>query len=163
MKHFHCIGFLFAFGLIAAALMIQNSDHLTPCPLCIMQRVGFILIALLFLVFALLPKRSLLLRVHGVCLIFISGASLAVALRQIYLQHLPVDQLPACGPGLNYLLQLFSWSQTLSMVFHGSGECAAVDWRFLGLSMADWSALWLLFFCLWGVSLLYFGKKRYET
>ena len=158
MKHINWIGFFLTVGLIFSAFGLQIVKHLTPCPLCIMQRVAFIAIGLLFLIFALLPNRTAFARTQGFFLIFVSGAGLAVALRQIYLQHLPPDQVPACGPGLNYLLQLFPWSQALAMVFQGSGECAVIDWRFLGLSMASWSALWLLFFCMWGVCMLW---KKY--
>lgn len=159
MKHKNWIGFFLTVVLIASALGLQITQHLTPCPLCIMQRLAFITIGLLFLLFALLPQRMGFIRMQGVFLTLVSAFGLAVALRQIYLQHLPKDQVPACGPGLHYLLQLFPWSQALSLVFQGSGECAVIDWRFLGLSMASWSALWLLFFCMWGIWMLW--KKDY--
>ena len=153
MKQKNWIGFVLTALLIAAALGLQVIEHLKPCPLCIMQRVAFMLIGLLFLVFALLPKRMMFQRIHAILLTLVSAAGFVVAVRQIYLQHLPADQVPACGPGLDYLVQTFSLPQALAMVFQGSGECAVVDWRFLGFSMAVWSAVWLLFFCIWGCSL----------
>lgn len=148
------LGFILTIGLIALALRLQVTLHLKPCPLCIMQRVAFMGVALLFFIFAFLPKRIAFLRTQGFLLIVMAGIGCVIAARQIYLQHLPADQVPACGPGLNYLLQTFSLPQVVSMIFQGSGECAVVDWRFFGLSMASWSFLWLLFFSMWGVCLI---------
>ena len=68
----------------------------------------------------------------------------AIAGRHVWLQSLPPDQVPACGPGLEYMLEAFPLSKALSMVFTGSGECANVDWSFLGLSMPAWTLLWFL-------------------
>lgn len=154
-------GFIIVIGLIALALRLQVTAHLKPCPLCVMQRLAFIGVAFLFFIFAFLPKRLIFFRVQGLLLIIVASIGCMIAARQIYLQHLPADQVPACGPGLIYLLQTFSWPQVVSMVFQGSGECAVVDWRFFGLSMASWSFLWLLFFSIWGICLL--RKKVHET
>jgi protein dithiol:quinone oxidoreductase len=57
--------------------------------------------------------------------------------------------VPECGPGLDYMLQAFPLNETLRMVFTGSGECAEVDWAFLGLSMPAWV---LISFVLLGVT-----------
>lgn len=153
------IGFILTLGLIIAALVLQVVAHLKPCPLCIMQRVAFMAIAAIFLLFCILPVRDWLTRLQGFLLTVAAGSGLAIALRQVYLQHLPAGDAPACGPGLDYLFQNLPWHQALAMVFQGSGECAVVDWRFLGLSMAAWSALWLAFFCLWGLVWLFWGES----
>jgi disulfide bond formation protein DsbB len=58
--------------------------------------------------------------------------------RHVWLQHLPADQVPSCGPGLDYILERFPLGEALRLVFSGSGECAATDWLFLGLSMPAW-------------------------
>jgi disulfide bond formation protein DsbB len=155
MKQRNLIGFLLSMGLIAAALFLQAWKHLNPCPLCIMQRIAFMSIAVLFLIFLCLPTRYWLNKIHAVLLLIAAGSGLAIALRQVYLQHLPADKVPGCGPGLNYLVQNFPLHQVAAMVLQGSGECAIVDWQFLGLSMAGWSALWLAFFCLWAIKQLF--------
>ena len=59
--------------------------------------------------------------------------------RQTWLQHLPPDQVPECGPGLDYMLEVFPFQEAISMILKGSGECAEVQWTFLSLSIAEWS------------------------
>jgi disulfide bond formation protein DsbB len=156
MRLKNLIGFLLSLGLILAALFFQYYQHLNPCPLCILQRVAFIGVALLFLIFLILPVKKWLIRLHAVLMFLMAGSGLAVAIRQIYLQHLPKDQVPGCGPGLNYLIQNLPLNDALLKVFQGSGECAAVDWRFLGLSMAAWSAIWLAVFVVWAVKQFFY-------
>ena len=80
-----------------------------------------------------------------------------VAGRHVWLQSLPPDQVPACGPSLEYMLDAFPLGKTLKMVFTGSGECAEVDWTFLGLAMPAWS---LIFFIALGLGALWAGWKR---
>ena len=57
----------------------------------------------------------------------------------VRLQHLPPDQVPACGPGLDYMLEAMPITGVSARCMTGSGECAKVDWTFLGLSMPAWS------------------------
>lgn len=158
MRLKNLFGFILVIALIAAALILQYWKHLNPCPLCIMQRVAFIVLAAIFLIFTILPQRVWLTRLQGVLTLLSAGSGLGVALRQLYLQHLPPGQAPSCGPGLDYLLQSFPLHQVVAMVLQGSGECAVVDWRFLGLSMAGWSAIWLLAFLGWAFTLIFVRK-----
>jgi disulfide bond formation protein DsbB len=65
-----------------------------------------------------------------------------IAGRHIWLQGLPPDQVPECGPGLNYMLENFPMMEVLSTVLRGSGSCAEVIWSFLGLSMPMWTMIW---------------------
>ena len=74
----------------------------------------------------------------------VTGA--AIAGRQVWLQHLPPEEVPACGPGLDFMLEVFPLADALKMVFTGSGECAEVDWTFLGFSIAEWSLAWFIAF-----------------
>jgi disulfide bond formation protein DsbB len=78
-----------------------------------------------------------------------AAAGIAVAGRHVWLQHLPADQVPMCGPGLNFLMEAFPLSSVIRTVLTGSGECAKVDWTFLGLSMPEWSLAWFLLFAAW--------------
>jgi disulfide bond formation protein DsbB len=78
-------------------------------------------------------------------LIFVMAAmGAAIAARHVWLQHLPPDKVPACGPGLEYMLERFPLTEALRKIFAGSGECAEATWRFVGLSIAEWSLLWLV-------------------
>ena len=71
----------------------------------------------------------------------------------MYLQHLPPDQVPACGPDLFYMVENLPVARTLTLLFRGSGQCAEVKWRFLGLSIAEWSLVWFVLFAVLAVVL----------
>ena len=131
-------------GLLGYALYVQHKLYIDPCPLCIFQRIGFIAAGVWFLLGAIHNPRSSGRKIYGV----LAGLSLvaggAVSAWHIHLQNLPADQVPDCGPGLNYMLDAFPLSRTLEMVFTGSGECANIDWTFLGLSMPTWTLFWFI-------------------
>ncbi|MBC7946143.1 MAG: disulfide bond formation protein B [Burkholderiales bacterium] len=132
-------GFLVCLGLVGYALYLQHVKGQEPCPLCILQRIAFMALAVIFLVGALHnPRRRGAWLYSGLASIaaIIGGA---IAGRQVWLQNLPKDQVPECGPGLEFMLEQFPLTRALEMVLKGSGECAEVGWRFLGLSIAGWS------------------------
>ena len=126
-------------GLLAYGYYLQFFTGLEPCPLCIFQRLAYIFIAAISTIAAIHgPERPFNLVYFALIdLGALTGA--AIAGRQVWLQHLPADKVPECGPGLDYMLEVFPLSETLEMVFTGSGECAEVDWTFLGFSIAEWS------------------------
>lgn len=128
-------------ALLGYALYTQYVDGLDPCPLCITQR-GFYLLAALFALAAAIQHPGRTGRIVYSALIALSAlGGAAVAGRQVWLQHLPPDQVPACGPSLEYMLEQFPLAETLSVLFRGDGNCAEVVWQFLGLSMPEWSLL----------------------
>jgi disulfide bond formation protein DsbB len=132
-----------ALGAAACALLLgfgyylQHVQGLDPCPLCLLQRGFFYAVMAAFALGALHPHR---LYVAFAALFALGG--LAAAGRQVWLQHLPPDKVPACGPDLYFMLENFPLSRTLTTLIKGTGECAVVDWTFLGLSIAEWSAAW---------------------
>jgi disulfide bond formation protein DsbB len=137
-------GFLVCAGMIAFALYLQHFEGQEPCPLCILQRVAWITLGSLFLVAAIHGPARVGAAVYGALLILVAGAGAAIAGRHVWLQNLPRDQVPACGPDLDYMLRQFPLSETLRRVLSGTGECAESGWTFLGLSIAGWSLVWLL-------------------
>ncbi|MEP7185166.1 MAG: disulfide bond formation protein B [Rhodanobacter sp.] len=150
MKPFHpsfrlCffIGFLICAGLLGFALFAESRWNLIPCPLCIFQRVAFIVMGLFFLLGALHAP-------HGVGRWWYAGGALlgatigtAVAGRHLWIQSLPADQVPSCGPPLDYMFSAFPFAKVLKLVFTGSGECAKVE-SILGLPMPAWALFWFL-------------------
>jgi disulfide bond formation protein DsbB len=144
-------GLLFCAGLIATALYFQYGLGMEPCPLCILQRIAVIAIGLILLLAALFNPTGLSRRLFGLLISVTAAAGLAVSGRHVWLQSLPEDQVPACGPGLEYMLDVFPLTETLSMVLQGSGECAEVSWRLLGLSMPGWMLLVFSGFALFGL------------
>jgi len=125
--------------------------HLDPCPLCIFQRVAMITLGVVFAVAALHAPLGAGARVYAVLGGLVAAAGLSISSWHVHVQNLPADQVPACGPGLNYMFQAFPFLDMLKMVFTGSGECHTINWSFLGLSMPFWVGVW---FVLLGVSIV---------
>ena len=133
-----------AIGMGYALFFLQQHMGLSPCPLCIFQRIGLMVMGGFALAAALINPKSKLIKL-GLWLGSLAGIGWAtgVAGRHVWLQHLPADQVPSCGPGLDYWLDTLPMSEVLNQVFAGSGECASVDWTVMGLSIPEQS---LIFF-----------------
>lgn len=130
-------------GLLGYAYWLQfGPEALDPCPLCILQRVGFFIIGSVALVAALHGPGRTGRWIYGFLIAVGGGFGIAVAGRHIWLQSLPADEVPGCGPGLGYMMENFPLADTFRMVLEGSGSCAEVDWTFLGLSMPWWTLIW---------------------
>ena len=114
----YLVGFLICAALMAYALYAEYHLGLMPCPLCIFQRVAFIWMGVWFLIAGLHAPRGGARWVYCVAVLLGAAWGIAVAARHLYLQSLPPDQVPSCGPGLNYMLQTFPFAQTLRLVFH---------------------------------------------
>ena len=131
-------GFVACVGLMAYALFAEHVLGLEPCPLCVFQRIAVIALGLVFLVAALHNPAGKGRIVYAVLIFLAAAEGVVVAGRHLWLQNLPEDKVPACGPDLGYMVGNFPFSDMLKMVFTGSGECASISWQFLGLSMPAW-------------------------
>ncbi|WP_028534246.1 disulfide bond formation protein B [Paludibacterium yongneupense] len=131
-------------GAMGAALYLQHVQGLEPCPLCIFQRVGVIMVGLLALLAALLNPARGAAKVADGLIVLAALAGGSVSLRQLWLQSLPADQVPSCGPGLEYMLGAFPLHDVVVNVFKGSGECAVVDWTFLGMALPFWVLMFFI-------------------
>ena len=151
-RHLLLTGFLISVLLIVYVLYTQYVLGLEPCPLCILQRVAVIALGLSFLLLAVRPpqrKQSKFLA--SLLLVIISSGGVGVAARHVWLQNLPPDKVPGCGPGLDFMMANFPLSEALEMVFSGSGECAEISWSFAFLSMPAWALIWLIVLGSFGV------------
>ena len=137
------LGFAVCASLMAYALYLQYAEGLEPCPLCVFQRICVIAMGLVFLIAGMQNPRRMGATVYAVLLLLIGGAGVALAARQVWLQSLPKDQVPACGMGLNYMLDTLPFTDVLRKVFEGSGECAEKGWELLHLTIPGWT---LVFF-----------------
>ena len=147
------LGFLGCLGLIATAFYMQYVQGLEPCPLCMMQRMVVYLTALLFLLALVInPNRSGRRWFAGlIALVNLGGVGLAS--RQLWLQSLPPDQVPACGPDLDYMLEVLPWQEIISVMLRGTGDCAKIQWTLLGLSIPGWTLLCFIGFIVIGLML----------
>ncbi len=138
-------------ALLGYALYTEHYLGLVPCPLCLTQRFFFALTGLVALIALLHNPRSWAARLYGLLLVICAGLGAGVAGRQVWMQFLPEDQVPACGPTLEYMLDAFPFSEALKLLFMGDGNCAEVHWTFLGMSMPTWALIWFVFFVLLGL------------
>lgn len=140
--------FLACAGMMGFALYAEHQLLLEPCPMCVLQRIAVIGIGLVFLLLAVHnPGPGWANRIYLILLNLIALGGLVVAGRHVWLQNLPPDKVPSCGPGLDYMLENFPLGDALKQVFSGSGECAEVAWSFIGLSMPAW-----VFICVAGLA-----------
>ncbi len=136
-------------AVICAALLgygfyLQYVQGLEPCPLCMVQRGFFMSVMALFVIAALHGPQRAGAWIYAVLIVLFASGGAAAAARQVWLQHLPADKVPQCGPDLFFMLENLPLSRTLQKLIQGSGECAKVDWTFLGLSIAGWSLVWFI-------------------
>ena len=131
-------------GLMGYALFAEHVLGLEACPLCIFQRMAFIGVGVVFLVAGLHSPAGAMAKFYGVLGLAVATVGAVIAGRHVYIQNLPADQVPACGPGLDYVMDAFPLLEALELVFTGSGECAEVNWSFLGLSMPAWALVWFV-------------------
>ena len=131
-------GFLACAGMMGFALYAQYVLLLDPCPLCVFQRIATIALGIVFLLAALQNAGRIGSRVYAALVLITGGFGVGVAAWHVHLQNLPSDKVPSCGPGFDYIMENFALFDALSLIFEGSGECAEVVWRLLGLSMPTW-------------------------
>ena len=143
--------------LLAFAYYLQYVQHLEPCPLCYVQRWAFYAILAVFVIAAIHGRRAL---IYGCLVTLFAAGGLSAAIRQVWLQHLPADKVPQCGPDLIFMLKNFPLGDTLSNLVQGSGECAKVDWTFLGFSIAEWSLACFVALISYAVWLALRGSRR---
>ncbi len=137
-------GFLACAGLLGFGYYLQFVEHLEPCPLCILQRLCFFTAGVLFATAAWHHPTGWTQRVYAVLLGTVLATGAAIAARHVWLQYfVDADQL-ACGVGLDYLLEVYSLSETLALILKGTGDCTQIDWSFLGLSIPAWSLMWFI-------------------
>lgn len=146
--------FVVCVALMATALTMQYALKLEPCPLCIFQRIFVIALGAVGLVAAVHDPAIVGRRIYGVLIVALGALGIAVAGRHVWLQNLPADRVPECGPGLGYLLDAFPLGEALSIVFRGSGECADVQWVFLGLTIPGWTLVTFVAFTIFGILLV---------
>ncbi|GAB2888695.1 disulfide bond formation protein B [Uliginosibacterium flavum] len=143
--------FAYCTGLIVFGLILQHLKGIEPCPLCILQRYGFVACGLIALVAGLSNAQGFMRRLYAFLTLAAAIAGGSVSVRQIWLQHNPPAET-VCGPDLQYMIGNFPLSDALPMLFQGAGDCSKIDWTFLGLSIAQWALInfsLIAVVCLW--------------
>ena len=133
------LGFIASFGLVAYGLYIQQQYNLEPCPLCIFQRITYMVIGVLFLLAALQNPGNLGRKVYGLLQFLTALTGAGIALRHMWIQANPDKVMAECGAGFDYIFETFPLKRALDLVFKGTGECSAIDWTMFGLTIPQLS------------------------
>lgn len=141
-RHTRSLNFLICIGCIAllgAAYVMEYGFNMEPCKLCMFQRVVFMALAVVALLAALTNPRKIGKALWGMLLVILAGLGIALSWRHLYLQSLPPELVPDCGPPLDYMMDILPLNEVIVSVLNGSGDCAEVSWQFLGLSIPGWT------------------------
>ena len=156
-KSGYLIGFVTCFGIVALALVIQTVYKLEPCPLCITQRMFFMGLGILFLIAAFIKPETLLKKIFTGLQVLTALGGAGWAMRHWYLQANKESIIADCGVGYDYMWENFSRIKMIKLIFKGTGDCAAIDWTFLGLTLPQ---LALISFTLFGIYAIYLLKSK---
>jgi disulfide bond formation protein DsbB len=137
----YVIGFLACFGLVGLALFIQTEYKLEPCPLCISQRIVFMALGLIFLLAAIHKPKPTSRKVYAVLQVLTALGGAGVAIRHWWLQAHRESMIADCGVGFDYMFENFPLKKAFTLIFRGTGDCAAIDWTFLGLTLPQLSLI----------------------
>jgi protein dithiol:quinone oxidoreductase len=149
---------LLCIASLAGAFYLEFAIDLVPCALCLAQRAIFAIIGISCL-FYLIPVYASRLLFASIALLS-SGLGIWLAARQLWLQSLPKDQVPACGPDIYFMIQRFPLADSLKNLIMGSGSCAEVQWTFLTLSIPGWTLLLFVLTTFISVCLMLFRGPR---
>jgi protein dithiol:quinone oxidoreductase len=134
-------GFIGCISLLGVGAYLQFVESLEPCPLCISQRIAILLVGIVFLIAAIHNPNASGIKIYALLGALSALGGAAISIRHIWIQHLPADKVPECGPGLGYVFENFPLSDTIKLMLSGSGDCAKVDWTLLGVSIPEWTLL----------------------
>lgn len=135
------LGFIVSFGFVVYGLVIQQKYNLDPCPLCIFQRIAFLVMGAFFLLTALHNPAQTGRKVYGVLHFVTAMVGIGIAVRHIWIQANPEKVMAECGAGFDYIFETFPLKKALDLVFKGTGECSSIDWTMLGMTIPQWSLI----------------------
>lgn len=154
------LGFLGTCAAMGFALYLEHFRHLMPCAMCIFQRVAMMAAGVAFLAGAIHgPKGLAGRRVYSYLAALASLAGIGIAARHVWLQSLPPDQVPACGPTLDYMMQILPWKEVVETVLKGEGECAKINAEFLMISLPAWTLLTFIGFVAYALAMPALARK----
>ena len=156
-KSGYILGSVACFATVALALVIQTKYNLEPCPLCITQRMFFMGLGILFLIGTFLKPASISQKIFTLLQVITALGGACWAIRHWYLQAHKGEIIADCGVGFDYMFENFPLKKMFTLIFRGTGDCAAIDWTFLGLTLPQ---LALITFIGFGIYALWLGFKR---
>jgi len=131
--------FISCFLMLATGAYFQFVEELEPCPLCISQRIAILIAGIIFLIAAIHNPAQKGIKTYSILGAVSALLGACISIRHVWIQNLPADEVPECGPGLGYVFENFPLLDTVKLMLNGSGECADILWTFLGLSIPGWT------------------------
>lgn len=157
------LGFVACAIGLGFALYLEHFQGLEPCPMCIFQRVAMLAVGLIFLLAALhAPRGGGMRGLYALLTVAAAGAGSFVAGRHVWLQSLPEDQVPACGPSLDYLMDIMPFAEVLATVLRGDGNCAVIDAAWLGISLPGWTLIAFIGFVLYAIAVPFLTRQPFD-
>ncbi len=147
----YVLGFVVCFAIVVLALVVQTTYHLEPCPLCISQRIVFMSLGVLFLIAAFIPPKTTLKTILTVLQVLTALGGAGVAIRHWYLQANKESMIADCGVGFDYMFENFPLEKAFKLLFRGTGDCAAIDWTLLGLTLPQLALIWFVAFATYAI------------
>lgn len=125
-------------GLVGGGVVMAQTLGLAACPLCIIQRMLYLLLAVIALPGFFLGRGG---RMLVALLLAVTAATGAfVAGYQVWIQRFA--QEVNCSANQPWWERLVDWAgERVPMLFEANGLCSDPAWKFLSLSIADWSLL----------------------
>lgn len=164
IKWGHLVGFILTAFLMSAALYFEHYMFLDPCPLCVSQRIATILTGVFFLSsFISFNKNERIYKISLTLLLSSIVFGLYLTTKHVYIQGLPPELVPVCGPGLAYLSNILPLWELISVMLSGDGNCAEITWSFWGQTMPWWLRVWFVGFAVgWVLAVINLLKKERE-
>ncbi len=160
LKKLSILGLLICMAVLAAAFYLEYQFMLATCPLCILQRMAFAALSVVFLLGIIFPLRGLLVYIYSSLIILFAFGGAALAARQIWLQYFAPPQDVTCAASLSHLINIYPFLEAIKIALAGSGECATIDYTVLGLSLAAWSFILFSGMALAAGGVIWLQKKR---
>ncbi len=160
LRNISIAGFVICAASLGAAHYIEYEYMMSPCPMCMLQRFVFWILAGLFLLGAIFKFKEMLKYLYSSTIMFFSALGFAIALRQFWLQYFAPPQAVSCSASLERLIDLYPFLDALKMALSGSSECSTIEFTIFTISIAGWS-VWLFgTFIIVSCYVMYLQKKR---
>ena len=156
----YMLGFFYCAGVIAIAYLLEHIYQLEPCSLCLLQRLVIATVGILFMLGTIINCKNILGYFFSSLLFIVNSCGIFLAGRQVWLQSLPADLVPSCSAGIVRLMEVYPLFKALSMVISGTGDCAKIEFKLFGLSIAALSLINFILRAIFICLVAYWQKKR---
>jgi disulfide bond formation protein DsbB len=154
------LGFISCLVMLIIGAFFQLIMDLKPCPLCISQRIAILVLGVVFLIATLHNPLTKGINIYALLATLVALIGGLISARHIWIQNMPANEIPECGPGLSYMFDHFPLIESLKFMLSGTGDCAKTLWTFLGLSIPSWTLV--AFILLAGMSLLQLSTRQFK-